>query len=357
MRPTFVEINTSALQANFKQVQQFAPHSKVMAMIKANAYGHGLIPIAKALPAADAFGVACIEEALMLSEHGITQDIVIMQGFFEADELPLIAKHAFQVVIHNQQQVEILKQNNQVGPITAWLKVNSGMNRLGFFPHEVAAVYETLKHCSQLRQPVRLMTHFAEADDPSKETTQQQSDCFHDSIVGLTAPLSMANSAAIVAYHETHHDWVRPGIMLYGATPVIDKTAAQLNLLPVMNFHSQISTIKTIPKGRAIGYAGTYVCARDTKVGVISVGYGDGYPRHANNGTPVLVDKQVVPLIGRVSMDMITVDLTDHPHLKVGSPVLLWGEGLPVESIAAHAQTISYELLCHITQRVPYFYR
>jgi alanine racemase len=352
MRPTYLQINCEALRHNLQRVREFAPHSKVMGMIKANAYGHGLIEVARALKDADAFGVAFLEEALALRAAGIQNSIVLMEGFFNAAELDQICRHDLEIVVHQYSQLEILEQNKLNKPLTVWLKIDTGLHRLGFLPKEVTAVWQRLRACNNVQGEPHLLSHFASPDDLSKPTTLQQFDCFNTSIIGLNSPRSLANSAAIIAWPTIRCEWIRPGIMLYGVSPFTDKTGADYNLQPVMTLRSELIAIQPLQKGDAVGYGGVWTCPEDMRLGMVAIGYGDGYPRHAKNGTPVLVNGKITPLVGRVSMDMITVDLRTQPNAKIGDPVVLWGEGLPIELVARSADTIAYELLCSVTPRV-----
>lgn len=352
-RPTCAIIDTAALRANLQRVSACAPAQRIMAVIKANAYGHGAIPVAKVLePQVDAFAVACIEEALPLREAGITVPIVILEGFFHADELPLIAAHQLQIVVHNAIQLEHLLNMKLAKPIQVWLKVDTGMHRLGFAPHEVEAIYWRLQQCPQINPPLRLMSHLACADDRQDQTTIAQTQRFMTLVNTLKVEASFANSAGILAWPQTHLDWVRPGIMLYGVSPFTDTTATAEGLQPVMQLQSVLTNVKYCRPGETVGYGGTWRCPENMPIGVVAIGYADGYPRHAPSGTPVLVNGKRVPLIGRVSMDMITVDLRTQPHAQVGDPVILWGNNLPIEEIAHSAGTIAYELLCNVSKRI-----
>ncbi len=362
-RAAEVRIDLAALRHNLARVREVAPQSWVMAMVKANGYGHGMVRVARALADAsvDALGVASIDEAITLRETGITTPITLLEGFFETAELTLIQQHGFDVVIHHSTQLAILEATSLATPITVWLKVDSGMHRLGFAPEKVAEAWRRLTACRNVRGPVRLMTHLASADDLASQQTSQQLACFESATMDIAAPRSIANSAAILAWPQTHLQWVRPGIMLYGVSPFINDaahgggegaTAVTNNLKPVMTLTSELIAINHYRQGDAIGYAASWVCPHDMPVGVVAMGYGDGYPRHAVSGTPVLVNGKRVPLIGRVSMDMLNVDLSSQPQARIGDPVTLWGDGLPVEEVARCASTIAYQLLCGVTQRV-----
>ena len=353
-RAAQAQINLHALRHNLQRVREAAPQCRIMAMVKANAYGHGMVRVARALVDAgtDALGVASIDEAMMLRDAGIAAPITLLEGFFEPAELMLIQQHNLDVVIHHPAQLAILEATPLATPITVWLKVDSGMHRLGFAPEQVPQVWQRLTACPSVRPPVRLMTHLASADDLASPQTPQQLACFNAVTAEIKADRSIANSAAILGWPQTHDGWVRPGIMLYGASPFINSTAMAHDLKPVMTLTSQLIAINHYKKGDAIGYAASWVCPHDMPVGVVALGYGDGYPRHAVSGTPVLVNGKRVPLIGRVSMDMLFVDLSVVPAARAGSPVVLWGENLPVEDVAHAAHTVSYELLCALAARV-----
>lgn len=343
-------IDLSALKHNFQVIKTLAPQQSIMAMIKANGYGHGLIRIGSALSQADAFGVACLEEALSLRAAGITQPIAIMAGFSNPQELKIISENQFEPVIHHITQLETLKNTSIKKPIKIWLKIDTGMHRLGFAPKDVDTVYQQLMANEKISKPIRLMTHFADADDPIKPTTLKQIAEFNKITAQLSGAKSIANSAGIIAWPQSHADWVRPGIILYGASPMRDNKA--INLKPVMTLQAKIIAINNLQRGDAVAYGGTWTCPENMPVGVVSIGYGDGYPRHAKNGTPVLVNNVRCNLVGRVSMDMITVDLRACPQANVGDVVTLWGNGLPAEEIAPRADTIPYTLFCGVTQRV-----
>lgn len=349
-RGAIAKINLSALQHNLAVVRALAPKSKILAMIKSRAYGHGLIEMARALHKADALGVACLEEAMVLRAAGITNQIIAMSGFFEASEIPLFKKHNITAVIHNAEQVKMLEAAKI--PLNCWLKLDTGMHRLGFPLKEADEVFAKIK-------PSVVMTHLASADEIDHRDAQDQIEKFLS--VGArtwtsAVELSIVNSAGLVAFPEAQYQWVRPGILLYGASPFAHKTAAELNLRPVMTLQAQLISIHEQQAGDKIGYGGTYVCEKPMKIGTIAIGYGDGYPRHAKNGTPVLIHGQRCPIVGRVSMDLITIDLSNVAQAEIGDRVIMWGEGLPVDEVAACASTISYELLCDVSTRVKFEY-
>lgn len=322
------------------------------AAVKAEGYGHGLVRVARALDA-DAFAVACIEEALALREAaGIDRRIVLLEGVFEADELALCARHALDVAIHHPEQLRMLELARLERPLRVWLKIDSGMHRLGLAPETAPAIFQRVRDCPAAHAEIGLMSHLARADERDCDYTRQQLQTFEAATAGLPGERSLANSAGILGWPRTHFDWVRPGIMLYGASPFVDSLAPDEDLRPAMSFHTRLIAIRRLRRGEPVGYGGTWLCPEDMDVGVAAVGYGDGYPRHAPSGTPVLVNGRAAALVGRVSMDMITLDLRQHPEARIGDPVLLWGEGLPVERIAQAAGAISYTLLCGVTARV-----
>jgi alanine racemase len=355
-RATCAVVSLSALQHNLQVARHAAPHSRQMAIIKANAYGHGLLPIARALHAADAFGVATVEEAVSLREGGVPQPIVLLEGFSSAEELHLIRAYNLQSIIHDPNQIKLLERHTG-RPVKVWLKLDTGMHRLGFEPGQCTGILHRLLACDQVEQPIKLMTHLACADDRQNRLTQQQTELFDRAIASCDElEQSIANSAGILGWPQTHRDWARPGILLYGVSPFVDGTATDHGLRPVMSLQSHLITVKTIKKGDSVGYGASWTAPRNMTIGVVALGYGDGYPRHAAIGTPVLVNQQKAELIGRVSMDMINIDLSHCPGAKIGDPVELWGENLPVETVARHADTIAYDLLCGVTQRVRYEY-
>ena len=350
-RPARALLDAQALQHNLAQVRRHAPQSKVMAIIKANAYGHGLLWAAKTLGGADAFGVASIDEGLELRKAGIAQPICLLEGFFDAGELPLIQEQQLSPVIHHEGQLQDLA-NAQVNALDVWLKVDTGMHRLGFSPHAAPDALARLKACAAVKR-IYALSHFANADNKFDGTTRLQIERFMTLFTEAGCERSLANSAGIVAWPDSHLEWVRPGIMLYGVSPLIGQSAEQLALRPVMTLQSAIIAVKQVSKGETVGYGGDWICPEDMPVGVIAIGYGDGYPRQMRPGAPVLINGRRMPLIGRVSMDMITVDLRSQPKTKIGDPVVLWGKGLPVEEVAPYANTIGYTLLCGVTPRIP----
>jgi len=354
-RPVRAHINLQALQHNFSRVQQAAPRSRVMAIIKANAYGHGMVRVAQSLPDADAFGVACIDEAISLREAGFDRRIVLLEGLFGADDIALVNGFQLDVVIHHESQLALLEQGSLLRPLDVWVKLDTGMHRLGFAAENIEAVTARLQKIPRIGA-IRYMSHFPCADDLDSNSTARQRQAFLDALAAIPAEQTLANSAAIVGWPDTHLDWVRPGIMLYGGTPLIGRSAASLDLQPVMTLSTRLIAVNERRAGDAIGYGEDWVCPTDRLVGVAAIGYGDGYPRHAPGGTPVLVNGKPAKLAGRVSMDMICIDLVDQPQARVGDEVVLWGEALPVDEVAAAAGTISYELLCGVGSRVKFEY-
>lgn len=349
-------IDLRALAHNLQQARAAAPQQQLLAVIKADGYGHGIVAVAQALSAADGFGVACLDEALDLREAGIDKPILLLEGFFHADELELIGEHGLHIVVHHETQLQAIEDAARRewlhAPLTTWLKVDTGMHRLGFDVDKVPSVWARLCACPLIAQPPRLMTHLASADDFGDETTRQQLQLFSTLLPDVAIERSIANSAGILGWPATKGNVVRPGIMLYGASPFLGETGTQRGLRPVMTLTTELFAIRQCKRGEAVGYGGAWVCPEDMAIGVAAIGYGDGYPRHAMPGTPVLVNGERAPLVGRVSMDMITIDLRGHPQARIGDAVVLWGEGLPAEIVAEFASTISYELFCGVTARV-----
>jgi alanine racemase len=356
-RPACVVIDRRAAKVNLARVRTLVPHQKVMAIIKANAYGHGLKRMAEAFHDADAFGVACLEEARVLREAGIQQPIVLLEGPFSDNELSELQRLSIETVVHHEEQVRMLELLSHGGPIPVWIKIDTGMHRLGFPPEQVEKVWQRLSQCPRVVSSLRLMTHLASAQERGHPTVGMQLNVYHAAIRGLNGERSIANSSGILGWPETHGDWVRPGIMLYGVSPFGDSVAADEGLRPVMTLQSELIAVRRVRAGEAVGYGGSWRCPEDMPVGVVAMGYGDGYPRHAESGTPVLVNGQRAALIGKASMDMLTVDLRNQPEAKVGDPVVLWGEGLPVEEVARWAGTIPYELLCGVPVRARFVNR
>ncbi len=353
-RPTSFHIHLDRLVHNFRTAQRLHG-GRVLAVIKANAYGHGDVACARALGGvADGFAVATLEEALHLREAGIQNPILLLEGVFNAEEMRDVAAHRLTPVIHTSWQIEALQRTAFDAPVPVWIKLDTGMHRLGFQPDELRAVHDRLRGMAQVGS-ITVMTHFANADGPSAEALDEPLRRFREATQGLAVSTSLCNSGAILGHRAAHGDWARPGLMLYGADPGLPGIAPRGALQPVMRLVSEISAIRTIAPGEAVGYGSLFRAQRPTRVGVIPCGYADGYPRSIAQGTPVAVAGTTVPLVGRVSMDMITVDLTDAPHIQPGAPVELWGDQVAVSTVAQNAGTVSYEVFCH-ARRAPLRY-
>ena len=350
MRPIQASISHSALQHNLNVVKQHAPHSKVMAVVKANAYGHGLINVAHGLSATEGFAVLGIGEAIDLREAGFTQTILLLEGVFSENELNIAASFNVDLTVHCAPQIEMLERNKLIRAINIHLKMNTGMNRLGFDTTEYSSAFARLKACKNVAE-ITLMTHFATADEATG--IERSLSLFKDATQGFKQLRSLANSAAILRHPETHADWVRPGIMLYGASPVTSKPAAEFDLKPAMQFTSEIIAVQTLEAGESVGYGNRFTATKQTRVGIVACGYADGYPRHAPNGTPIAVAGKLTQTLGRVSMDMLFCDLTNVPEANIGAPVELWGNLVPVDAVAEASGTVGYELLCAVSPRVP----
>lgn len=347
-------IDATALLHNVRRVRQCAPGKKIIAMVKANAYGCGLSSVVPVLDGhVDAFGVACLEEALTLRALGNRSPCVLFQGIFNADELQQVVAHQLDCVIHQALQLQWIINTPIATKIKVWVKVNTGMNRLGFSPHEVADVISALINCPWVDKNIGLMTHLASADEPNQVNNQSQSRTFYSLVFPNTQlTRSIANSAAILALNDTQSDVVRPGLMLYGVSPFADTVGLDLGLIPVMRFISAITAVRDYPPDVSIGYGGTWTRPWPTRIGIVPVGYGDGYPRHLSAPTVVWINGFLAPIVGRISMDMLTIDLTSCPDATIGDGVELWGIHVPVEAVARAAGTTGYELLCQLSPRV-----
>jgi alanine racemase len=350
-------INLKALKYNLSVLQKTAPKSKILAVIKANAYGHGMLKVAQTLGNVYALGVARIGEATYLRDKGITKDIVLLEGFFSSLDLPLLVDYNLQTVIHCVEQVDVLLNTSLKKPLKIWLKLDIGMHRLGFHPDEFNAVLKTLITCPNVEKPINIVSHFDCADELENPKTEQQIRLFKKYISEDIGLASLANSAGVLAWPEAHHDIIRPGISLYGVSPFVDKTVKVPQLKPVMTLKSKLIAVRQHLKGETVGYGANWMAGSDTTVGVVAMGYGDGYPRMAPQDTPILINSRIVPIIGRVSMDMLTVDLGLNCTDKVGDDVILWGDGLLVNDVAKHIGTIGYELITKLTSRVDLHYR
>jgi len=348
-RPIQASNDLSALEHNL-HVARRATGAKIMAVIKSAAYGHGLLRAADALREADGFALLDVHDAVVLREAGFRQALLLLEGLFTPEDVPLAAEYDLACVVHNALQLDMLDACPRRGALQIWLKVNSGMNRLGFAPQDIPAVLERLEVHPAVGE-ITLMTHFATADESAG--VAKQLEIFNTLAAPYRMARSLANSAALLRYPATHADWVRPGIMLYGASPFEDVSAQQLGLRPAMTLRSEIISVREIKAGERVGYGGMFCAESSMKIGTVACGYADGYPRQAPTGTPILVNGQRTRTLGRVSMDMLNVDLSTLSDAEIGSCVTLWGIGLPVEEVARAAGTISYELLCALAARVP----
>ncbi len=350
-RPTSATIHTDALRHNLARMRALAPDSRVMAVVKADGYGHGLERVARALADADAFGVAALSDAERLRALGLAQPVVLLSGFDSPDDLPRLRALKVESVVHHPTQVAMLEQTDGA-PIRCWLKIDTGMHRLGIAPESARETHARLRALSSVDDDIVLMSHFASSDEFDGAQTPAQMRVFEQATAGLAGARSLANSAAVLGWPASHLDWIRPGGALYGVSVVAGKSGADLGLRPAMTLSTRLLAVNRVTRGERIGYAGAWQAPEDMAVGVAAIGYGDGYPRHVRSGTPVLVSGRVAPLVGRVSMDLVTIDLRAHPEAAPGDPVELWGEGLPVETVAEAADTIGYEPVCSITRRV-----
>jgi alanine racemase len=348
-RPIRATVSLSALRHNYAQAKRVAPRSQVLAVVKANAYGHGVDRVGRALADCDGFATLELDGALALRERYPDKPILLLEGFFEAAELRAIGSAGLATAVHSAEQLRMLEVEKPRA-IDAYLKINTGMNRLGFALAEVRPALDRLRRSATTRS-ITLMTHFARSDEAGG--VEEALRLFEEATAGLDLPRSLANTGALFAHPATHADVVRLGIGLYGATPYAERPAAAMGLRPAMTLVSKLIAIQELKPGDCVGYGGHYTCERPMRIGVVACGYADGYPRHAPSGTPVLVAGGRTSTVGRVSMDMITVDLTPVPAATVGSPVVLWGEGIPVDEVAIAAGTVGYELLCAVAPRVP----
>ncbi len=382
-------IDASALRNNLDVVRRMAPRSRIIAVVKANGYGHGMIRVARALADADGLGVARLADAVALREAGVTRRILLLEGVFGAEQFALAAREQCEIVVHSPEQLDVLEQFSGSHRFVVWLKLNSGMNRLGFRVEDFAAAHARLRRCSSVSL-IRVMTHLSSSEErdgarPSSsataasgqhaagadpferadavaasgrgEVTATQLRIFDDAVASLGHERSVANSAAVIAWPESHQDWVRPGLMLYGMSPMPNKTAADLGLRPAMTLSTQLIAVQNIGIGEAVGYNGIWRAQRPSRIGIAAIGYGDGFPRSTRNGAPVLVGGREAAIAGRVSMDMSAIAVTDLPDAKPGDEVVVWGEGLPAERLAPYADTTCYELVCRVTSRVPLIWR
>lgn len=350
-------IDLSAIRHNLQQVRTLAPAANIMAVVKADAYGHGLIEVANTLSEADGLAVARLEEALHLRSAGITAPILLLSGIQDQLDLQRCAENAIDVVIHSLNQAELLNDCSLAKPLTVWLKLDSGMHRLGLTPQQLHQAYAQLQHNPNVKAMV-LMTHFSSSEQSNRQHTEQQLSQFDQAIGALDLPKSLANSAAIIQHSATHEHWVRPGIMLYGANPLapIEALKYPADLRAAMTLTTTVIAIRTVKKGESVGYNQRWTASKDSLIATLAIGYGDGYPRHAKNGTPVLINNERAFLVGTVSMDLISVDISHCQPVNIGDQAILWGEHLSANEIAHCADTISYELFTSVTKRVPRAY-
>lgn len=356
---THAFIDIDALQHNVHRIKQLAPDIPIIAMVKANAYGHGVERIVPALASEVAcFGVACLLEARQLRQLAPHTPILLMAGIFSSDEWAEIFSLQLDVIIHQPWQAESLLSYRPLDNtrIHVWLKIDTGMHRLGVTQEQLPIVYKTIQQCVHIHMPIRVMTHFSCADETRNPMTLQQMALFQSIIKPLQPQpsiVSFANSAAIIAWPQTHAQFIRPGIMLYGVSPFADKTGADLDLKPVMSLRSHIIAIKSCAKGESVGYDATWCATVDSRIAIVCIGYGDGYPRHVNHDAIVWIEGRHYPIVGRVSMDMMTIDISNDAdnHIKIGTSVELWGNHLPVEKVAQFAGTSPYELVTQVCHR------
>lgn len=353
-RPARALIDLRALRHNLNRAREAASGARVMAVVKANAYGHGLLPVARALDGADAFGVAKLDEGLSLRTAGVTAPVVLLSGVESNQDLQEARGQQLDIVVHSEHQIAMIEGAPSGPRLKAWLKLDTGMHRLGFPAAVLQRNYARLSRCATVIESVLLMTHLADADVPQSQRVAEQIAAFEAETRGMSAERSIANSGGLLGWAEARADWVRPGIMLYGISPFAGGSGAEHGLVPAMSVDTRLIAVNQVERGDRIGYGGTYVCEQPMRIGVAAIGYGDGYPRHAPSGTPVLVDGVRCPLAGRVSMDLITIDLRPNPEAQPGDRVVLWGRGLPAEEVAAHVGTIAYELVCRMAPRVNY---
>lgn len=351
--PIRAEISAAALRNNLQRIRTVAPSSRVMAVVKANAYGHGLLASAKCLAEADAFGVARIEEALVLRNAGIATPIVLLEGVLDHQQLEEAARQDLDIVVHSDEQISLLAEAAPDTSFVVWLKFDTGMNRLGFRPEQLWSVLTRLARVGARLRELRAMTHFAAADEPDSQMTARQVASFASLMRGRSWPRSLCNSAALFTRPDAHAEWVRPGLALYGVSPFAELLGSQLGLQPAMRLVSTVIAVREVMQGETVGYGGLWKAAHNSRIAILAAGYGDGLCRSTASGTPVLIGGQRATIAGRVSMDMIAVDVSRLPPVQVGESAVLWGPELPVEEVAAHAATIPYELLCGITCRVP----
>ncbi|MFO6300122.1 alanine racemase [Rahnella selenatireducens] len=352
MKAATAVIDRRALRHNLQRVRHLAPQSRLVAVVKANAYGHGLLETVHSLQDADYYGVSRLSEALSLRKSGIVKPILLLEGFFSPEELPLLVEHQLDTAVHSIEQLDALENAQLARPLNVWLKLDTGMHRLGVNPAQAEAFYQRLSACKNVVQPVNMMSHFCRADDPESDATPRQLACFTAFAAGKPGQKSIAASGGILLWPQSHMSLVRPGIILYGVSPLETGDASDFGLQPAMTLTSSLIAVREHFAGEPVGYGSTWTSDRDTRLGVVAMGYGDGYPRSAPSGTPVQVNGRIVPLVGRVSMDMITVDLGPDAPDKVGDEVIFWGAELPVERVAQATGISAYELVTQLSERV-----
>lgn len=352
MKPATAKISSVALKHNIKTIKQKAPQSKIIAVVKANAYGHGVVFVSSALEdMVDCFGVARLEEALSLRSHGITKPILLLEGFFAEKDLPIIAVNNIQTMVHNPEQLTALQRATLPNKIKVWLKIDTGMHRLGVDLEQVEPFYQQLKACENVDPEIGFVSHFSRADELNCGYTEKQLARFLRATEDKCGERSIAASGGVLFWPQAHLDWIRPGIIMYGISPN-NIPSYEYGLIPVMTLTSSLIAVREHKKGEPVGYGGVWVSETDTKIGVVAIGYGDGYPRDMPIGTPVFINGRLVPIVGKVSMDMLTVDLGKEATEQVGDEVILWGKELPIEEIAAKSGILSYELITKLTPRV-----
>ncbi|WP_165772772.1 alanine racemase [Caviibacterium pharyngocola] len=352
MKPATAKISSVALKHNIREIKRKAPNSKIIAIVKANAYGHGVVFVSSAIEQmVDCFGVARLEEALSLRSNGITKPILLLEGFFSEKDLPIIAVNNIQTIVHNREQLTALQRAEVPNQIKVWVKVDTGMHRLGVSLEQTDEFYRLLQDCPNVDKNIGFVSHFSRADELDCGYTEKQLADFLRVTQDKQGERSIAASGGILFWQESHLDWIRPGIIMYGISPN-NTPSKEYGLIPVMTLTSSLIAVRDHKKGEPVGYGGRWVSEKDTKIGVIAIGYGDGYPRDMPSGTPVYVNGRRVPIVGKVSMDMLTVDLGADSQDQVGDEVILWGKELPIEEIAQIGGVLSYELITKLTPRV-----
>ncbi len=350
-RKTAAHVHLDAIRENLAIACSLAPEAQAIAVIKADAYGHGIQRVAESLKdRVSTFAVASIDEALLLRDAGISNAVLVLEGVTSTESAAMARRHNLLLMVHTAEQIALAAEARP----SVWVKVDTGMHRLGFDGHDLDSVLQQLRAADV--DVKAICTHLARADEVDSDATRHQLESFQSCTAGCDLPLSIANSAAIIAWPDAHADWVRPGIMLYGASPCDSEQLTARPLQPAMTFNAEVIAMRTIAAGESVGYGACWSAARESLVATVGVGYADGYPRHARNGTPVFVGGGIAPLVGRVSMDMITIDVTDRPPVCVGDTVELWGRNVSVNEVAASADTISYDLLTGVSSRVPRLY-